>query len=564
MTGSKHFINLLIGVTFLFTTTILKGQYIADTSANNNVQKPDDEELTYIHGDFQSESQYYVNDKKLPNQQLPEQFGTNNYLNLFYDRGNFSAGLRFESYQPPLLGFDRRLKGTGIQNRFINYRWNDLNITAGHFYEQFGNGLVFRSYWEFGLGFDNAIDGIRLRYSKNGVQLKAFAGRQRLYTGYSDGILRGADAEFNLNELLKGLAESSHKVTLGGSIVSKYQRDDDPTLRLPENVAAFAGRANYYYQSFNAAFEYAYKVNDPSFANNKIYKPGHAFLLTAGYSAQGFGISAGVKRIDNMDFRTDRNQSFNDALINYLPPLTPQFTYRLATLYPYATQPTGEVGGQIDVFFNAAEGSWLGGEYGTNFQLNYSRINNIEKVRIPDSINLLGYESQFFKIGKDVFYQNLSLEVTKKISPKVKGTISSIYIQADNDVIRVSTLPGVGMIYAWVNVLDVTYKFRPRRTIRAELQHLASRQDNGSWAMALLEYQMGTNWFFALYNEYNYKNPSPNRKLNYPGGSLGYTKGTVRVSLTAGRQRAGVFCVGGVCRLVPASSGVSLSIASSF
>jgi hypothetical protein len=532
------------------------------------VNLPNDEEkedeISYIHGDFQTEAQYYVPDKKLPNQQLPEQFGNNTYLNLLYDKGNLSAGLRFESYQPPLLGYDRRLKGTGLQNRYINYRWNNLSITVGHFYEQFGNGLIFRSYWEFGLGFDNAVDGVRLRYVNNGIQLKGFAGRQRLYNGFSDGILRGGDAEFNLNELISSMEQSAHKLTVGASVVSKYQRDDDPSLRLPENVASFAGRANYYYDAFNLSTEYAYKVNDPSFANNKIYKPGHAFLLTAGYSSSGFGVSAGVKRIDNMDFRSDRNQSFNDALINYLPPLTPQFTYRLATLYPYATQPTGEVGGQVDIFFNAPEGSLLGGEYGTNFQINYSRINNIQKTRIPDSVSLIGYESNFFEIGKDIFYQNISVDITKKINSQLKFTFSNIYIQADNDIIKVSTLPGVGMIYALVNVLDVTYKLRPKHTLRAELQHLASQQDNGSWAMALMEYQMGSNWFFALYNEYNYYNPSPNGKLNYPGGSFGYTKGTVRATLTAGRQRAGVFCVGGVCRLVPASSGVSLAVTTSF
>jgi len=31
-------------------------------------------------------------------------------------------------------------------------------------------------------------------------------------------------------------------VILGGSAVSRFQRDEDPIYNLPENVAAFAGR----------------------------------------------------------------------------------------------------------------------------------------------------------------------------------------------------------------------------------------------------------------------------------------------------------------------------------
>ena len=46
--------------------------------------------------------------------------------------------------------------------------------------------------------------------------------------------------------------------------------------------------------------------------------------------------------------------------------------------------------------------------------------------------------------------------------------------------------------------------------------------------------------------------------------SVGYTNKANRISLGYGRQRAGIFCVGGVCRTVPASNGLSISITSSF
>ena len=523
------------------------------------------EEASYIHGDFQSDAQYYIYEPKLNTQKVSEVIGNNSYLNLLYDRGNLSGGFRFESFQPPLLGYDQRLKNTGIPFRFINYKWKELSVTLGNFYEQFGNGLIYRSYWEWGLGFDNSVDGVRIRYNLlEGVQVKAFVGKQRFYWDKGPGTVRGLDAEFSLNELFTPLSLSPTKITLGLAGVSKYQADDSPTLKLPENVAAFSGRAKIARNSFVLDGEYAWKANDPSFANHQIYRPGQALLITGGYSSRGFGVSVGAKRIDNFDFRSNRNASINDLLINYLPPLTPQHTYRLATLYPYATQPTGEMGAQLDVFYNAKEGSKLGGKYGTNFTLNYCRINSISKTAVSKEDSAKGYNSEFFAIGKDTYYQNLSIEISKKLSPKVKSIFTYIFIEADNKVLKISTVPNVGTIFAHIGVIDVSWKFRPKHTLRAELQHLYTRQDNRSWAMGLLEYQIGSHWFTAIYNEYNYDNPDPAQQLNYLGGTLGYTKNTVRISVSGGRQRAGVFCVGGVCRFVPASSGISASVMASF
>lgn len=535
--------------------------------AQEEGQEPDGEpeEMSYIHGDFQSDGQYYIYEPKLNSQKVPEIIGNNSYLSILYDRGNLSGGIRFESFQPPLLGFNQQWKNSGIGNRFINYHWKELSVTVGNFYDQFGNGLIYRSYWEWGLGFDNSVDGIRIRYNLlNGVQVKAIVGKQRFYWDKSPGTVRGLDAEFFLNEMFPSLESSSTKILIGVAGVSKFQTDDSPTFKLPENVASFSGRTKITDGAFSLDAEYAWKANDPSYTNNNIYRPGQALLVTTGYSARGFGVSLGAKRIDNFDFRSGRGASLNDLLINYLPPLTPQHTYRLATLYPYATQSLGEMGVQMDVFYNAKESSLIGGKYGTNFTFNYCRINGIQKSKVVGEDSAKGYNSPFFGIGENTYYQNISLEVSKKLSPTVKTIFSYIFIEADNKVLRISQVPGVGKIFAHIAVADVSWKFKPRNTLRAEAQWLYTKQDNGSWIMGLLEYQMGSHWFFAIYDEYNYGNSISAQKINYPGATLGYTKGTVRISLTGGRQRAGVFCVGGVCRFVPASSGISASVTASF
>lgn len=50
-----------------------------------------------------------------------------------------------------------------------------------------------------------------------------------------------------------------------------------------------------------------------------------------------------------MDFRSERGQTQNTAIINYIPNFTKIHTYRLLSLYPYASQVLGEIGGQAEV-----------------------------------------------------------------------------------------------------------------------------------------------------------------------------------------------------------------------
>ena len=118
------------------------------------------------------------------------------------------------------------------------------------------------------------------------------------------------------------------------------------------------------------------------------------------------------------------------------------------------------------------------------------------------------------------------------------------------------------MIFASIFVLETQYKIKSKHSIRTEIQHLSTKQHEGNWFMALAEYTISPHYFFALQNLYNYGNDD--KKLNYPTLSAGYNKGTSRFALSYGKQRAGIFCVGGVCRNVPASNGLSLNITSSF
>jgi len=522
-----------------------------------------------IHGSFQMDAQYYMEDSLIGAPKVPEKILMNAFANIIYTNGDFSAGVRYESYQNVMQGFDSRNIGNGIPYRFASYKVDELQITVGNFYEQFGSGLIFRAYQDWNLGVDNSIDGLKLVYSPvKGVTIKGIIGTQRFFFDKGPGIVRGADGEFYLNDILKGWAEKKTKITIGGSVVSKYQKDDNQFYNLPENVAAFAGRLNLVCGKINFMSEYGYKINDPSAINTYIYKPGEALLASGTFSQKGLGISLSAERIDNMSFRSDRDISTGNALmINYLPDLAKEHTYSLAAMYPYSTQPNGEVGVQAEITYHIKKNTSLGGSYGMDVIVNYSRVGSIEMSAVNDTTDImergtLGYKSDFFKIGKDLYYDDFNIEIDKKISKKFNAIISYLYQSYNQAVIEGH--PGDPMIYSQIGILDLTYKIKEKKSVQVELQHLYTKQDKGSWAAAMVQYTIAPKWFFSVGDMYNYGNSEKDKRFHYYNASLGFMKNANRISITYGKQRSGIFCVGGVCRFVPASNGVTLTIMSSF
>lgn len=525
-----------------------------------------------VHGNFQMDAQYYNPDSAIEAPPVPEKMLMNGFSNINYTNRNFSAGVRYESYLNALQGFPADYRGSGIPYRFATFSNEKATITVGNYYEQFGTGLIYRSYEERGLGYDNAMDGIRVKYNiYKGVNIKAIIGRMRKYFTYGEGLVRGADLDINVNEVFDSLALAKTRVIFGASAISKYEKDQNSKYNLPENVAAFAGRANLLRGGFSLYGEYAYKINDPyplsdSSVYHYNYKPGEALFVQANYSQKGFGISLSAKRTDNMDFRTDRSAKPTppELLINYMPALTRQHTYNvLATLYPYASQPKGEMALQGELVYKFKKESIIGGKRGANILINYSLVNNIDTVHLNDAnTQRQGYKSEFTKFGKDVYFKDFNVEFSKKISDNLKLIFTYANLVFNMDVIQGKVNKGI--IYADAGIIETQYKISKKHSIRTELQGLFTKQDNGDWATAIIEYSYSPHWFVAIMDQYNYGNTDPKKQIHYYLGSIGYTFQTTRLIVNYGKQRAGIFCVGGVCRNVPASNGISLTLISSF
>lgn len=519
-----------------------------------------------IHGNFQFDGQYYNEDTIIGADRPDEKYGAQGFLNLIYTNRNFEAGMRYEAYMPQLQGFDTRYKNHGIANRYVKYNNEHFDITAGNFYEQFGSGMILRAYQEWNLGFDNSIDGLRAIATFNGITVKGLVGKQRSFWGTGEGIIRGFDAELVLNDAFKPLADLKTRIVLGGNFVSRYQQDLDPLYILPANVGAYSGRMALYHGNFNFNAEAGYKINDPNASNNMIYKPGNAVVLAFGYSKRGLGFTLQAKRVDNMDFRSDRTATGFSLPINYIPAMTTQHAYTLPAFYPYATQPNGEMGLQANLVFKLKKKSFLGGKYGTTVDLNYAISNSINKTAANDSTGIgasgtMGYASDFFKIGDEKYYHDFNVKISKKLSRKLKIYLSYVNIFYNINIIEGHADPNV---LAQSGVVDIFWKYKPYNALHFDLEAMfTGGEHKGNWALAMVEYKHKS-FFAALIDQYNYGNPDETLRVHYLSASTGYTWNTTRLALTYGKQSQGILCVGGVCREVPATNGFSLNITSSF
>lgn len=521
-----------------------------------------------ISGNVQLDAQYYIPDSMIGAEDLENKIRANVFANINYVNGGFAAGFRFEHFEWPLIDFENiNYVGSGIPYYYASYNHEYFEVTVGSFYEQFGSGLIYRSYEVRNLGFDNATQGVKLKAKPyKGITLTGIWGKQRNLFVY-EGLVRGIDADISLNEIFQKIGSSKFRSGLGASFVSKFEKDQDPDYKLPQNIGAFAGRANFGYAGFNLQGEYAWKCNDPSTANELIYKPGEALLLTASYSMKGLGIFLTGLRTDNFDFRTLRNSSINNNLINYIPTLTREHAYALPSMYAYSSQAVGQIGFQAEVNYKIPKKTTIGGRYGTDIMVNYSRIHGIKKDYVPEAIldkgiinvnGTDGYTSPFFAFGKEVYFEDFNIEISRRFNKSWKLIVSYVYLNYNMEVIEGHT--GEPNVYAHTFIADLTYKINDRHALRLELQHMNTKQDEGNWAYGQLEYSIAPRWFFSVLDRWNYSKPNK----HYYNVSTSFVHKTSKFSISFGKQYEGILCVGGVCRVVPASYGCNLSVVTSF
>lgn len=527
----------------------------------------------YFFGGLESNSQWLLDDDGINFVTPEDQFRANNYLQFNYSQGKFTAGVQYEAYLPSaLLGYSPVYNGeNNIASYYLNFKNETLDITGGYFYEQFGSGLILRSWEDRQLGINNALKGIRINFkATKDFDITGIYGQQRNGFDVSEGVIQGIDANYDVSSALK---IEKVDIQMGASYVARYQ-NRGVNDKIPSTVNAYGGRLDIVWDNFYGGIEAITKdsdviANEGQLVSNKLYD-GTALQVNLGYAKKGIGVSSTFRRLENFSFYSDRlaeGNVFNQQLINYVPALTKQQDYLLTNIYVYNSQPrliiesfdqrAGEVGSQTDLYYSFEKGSAIGGTYGTKLAVNFSYWAGLDaEYNIPNK----WYEAKFIGNGSR-FFRDLSIEIKKRWTSTFTSVITFQDVIIDKGVSLGGPVGVQGDIKAKIGVLEGTYRLNGGKSIRMVGQHLWSKQDRKNWAAGVVEFNFNSQLGLYIADSWNYGGEGEIHYYNI-GGS--YSKGSARLGLNYGRQRGGLICVGGVCRFVPENTGLSANLVVTF
>ncbi|MBO7322032.1 MAG: hypothetical protein J6U51_00395 [Bacteroidales bacterium] len=496
---------------------------------------------------YETNTTYYLKDDAVKAITPDGRMGSNNYLKFDYTKGGFSIGGQLEAYLPPIIGYFGGPTGEqgsmfyryDVYASFVRKGWD---IRFGSLYEQFGSGILFRTYEDRTLGINNALQGVRVGYTFGDfLTIKGIYGRVRDYDKYTNSMVSGADLNFSISRLAK---MENFELTVAASVLDKYESYGafaDESLK--PHTLGYSARLQMGYEGFQLSGEYVSRQADPAFYNHHDTTGTQSIQVDFGYSGNGFGGLVSFRKLQNPFFQGLRDQQENllsYTYINYVPALTQQHTYSLATMNPYTPQ-ADELGGQVDLFYNFKKNTAIGGKKGMKIHGNFSTYYGGV------------YDMYTGAYGaSELLFRDLTLDVERWFGKDLKMILYYTW-QTFNPK---TTGKDTRLWNSHTVVADLTYKINRKNSVRLELQHLYTKEDHKNWAAALIEYNLAPRWSITVQDMWNYGDT----KHHYINGSVSYSYNKVRCALNAGRFKEGYLCSGGVCRMTPAYTGFNLSV----
>jgi len=518
-----------------------------------------------LRGDFMMNSAFYIDDPRLG------QYGTNTtqyknekssaeaWMFLNYNVKGYDFNLRYDLFHnSPLLNPQEAYSAQGLPFFNVNKTFDNLTITVGSFYDQFGSGALFRAYENRVIGIDFAMQGVKLEYNyKDKLTFKAFTGKQKNRFEVYPEIVQGLNVE--------GGKFGKVSLTYGASVVKRtldfeqdIQNDLVPAInamplddRFIPNCNVYGGQAygSVSIGNFSVNADLAMKSREAvyDFNQNLINKEGIYATAGASYSAKGFGISVLGKYSDHFAMRTNSRTQLSTILtgsVSFLAPLNRQNTYRLPARYSPAVQEIGEQGIQADL----------------NYAINRKNVFNANYTYIiaPDIIDETLFREFFFT------YQ-------KKFTTKFKGVFGYQNILYNQKVYegKSASVPNVNTHTPFV---ELTWKLKNKKSLRMEAHYLRTDEDLGDFAFGLVEFNIAPKYTFSISDMVNTKpnkltrnpNVEEGELVHYPTFFFAFSHNQTRITAGYIKQVEGVVCTGGVCRLEPAFSGVRIGLTTNF
>ncbi len=533
----------LLSALFLLSVSSMYSQFLEDFS-----------------GSLESQIIYYTDDDKISNPGDTD-LRSNNYIRFNYFKNNFKASIQLESYfEEALLGYSPDLdQKFGFSMASVGYTTKKFQIEAGYLFDQMSSGLSYRSWEDRQLGLNNALVGTNIQFAPNDkLVFSAFIGKQKNAFDLSKGTLMGFNSIFKLG---------NHS-TLDLGVVSRYESFESSNPEFSEFTNLFSSKFAYTKGSFYSNIEAVYKGDDAlvEFGNvidSRLFS-GNALLFNLGFYKAGLGFDVTFRRLENMSFYTDRQSYgniYNQLIVNYIPALTKQHNVGLSNIYVYQAQSqlnfiaggkAGEIGQQIDLYYKFEKENSLAKKYGTVLAFNYASWFGLDT---DFDIENRSYTAGFFEYGEE-YYTDVNIELRNQWSKQWRTSVYWIYQFYNKEQLEAST----GTVRSNIAALDGYYTMNRKHELRFQLEHLWTQDDTKNWVGGLVEYNFLRKYSVYVNDQYNYGNSNEIERIHFYNIGGTYRHKKTKFTINYGRQRGGLICVGGVCRFVPKSNGLSFGM----
>lgn len=525
-------------------------------------------------GDFMMNANFFMKDTgiRASNNPLYENklSGGEAWLTMRYAINGFTFFARADAFNNSnLKGLTSSSTDFGIGAWSITKELDDLTISVGSIYDQIGSGILFRTYEDRGLLLDNALIGAQLKYKfSDHLNAKAFTGQIKnnnindnmvnvRYKPVVKGINFEGDYSAGKANFVTGVGALNRTIDQGSmdQIVTGIDALPDSQRFDPMyNMYAVSLYNTLTYKNFSWFVEGAYKSHEATFITAPYDKEvgklsdrdGNIIYTTLNYGRKGFAIGLSGKRTQDFTMRTSPNEAQSllgaPGILNWQPIVAVLRPMRLISRYTPPNQEQSEMSGTANVNISPNDV--------TSFTLTYTHINTLTN------------EKMYREAYAEGIYQGLDKWI-------FEGGVQ--YMEYNLDGYQTRGVPL--MLHATTPFAELTYKLTDTKSLRMELQYMLADHDYGSWAFALLEYNIAPKWSFTVSDMYNAapnKAPSydnPNYKdpgVHYYNFFLAHTRGSNRFTLAYVKQVDGINCSGGVCRYEPAFSGIKATLTSSF
>ncbi len=449
----------------------------------------------------------------LPEQQPADRSNLYNQLNVQASWQDIQLVLRAESY-----AVDDKRKYNTVSQKLLRYSYNGLTLQVGNFYEMFGRGSLLRMYEIPGTvyedtgtrqryGFYRDIEGLNLRYEKNGWDISAVYGRPL------DLIIPPAyGKEQRRSRLVQGFQTRYRFSSLWQPGVI-YLRSD-------------ANRQSSAYWGLNSegrtgSFDYYVEYNQRSG-----FDPLAEDTPRALYTAFNFYLDAMVLSLEYKDYKKF-TLGFNEP-----PPTVKEHSFTLLNRSTHSPEPNSETGFQVEALFN------IGGF--NTVTLNASRAVNL----------IAGFEAVFFE-----YYADLQYFISDSWQGKAFVDYSQDELLGESERYTAGFQMEGGISPLWGLALEVQLQQLKRRFTGVDLianqlfSVSLSRAPDFSVALLLER----SNDPIEIYND--------DTEIYWPALIVNYQMDSHNTfNLFYGRRRGGNACTGGICYRVLPFNGLELQI----